>query len=227
MSSTYKIDIELSREAVTRLTSGPSPFYLYGFKGVTTAANGGQPLVWFSSSEIAQQMTLTWEEQYGVFNSETEIKNGTQIAATNHSKADLGDIAVIQPKSHLFDVSGGGTPGLIEVDNNASISLTVGLTQEVTGHETQLCAFPAINGESIDMTPIETVVLFFAQESHSTGTVIEQASMPGIQIDLTGAPKQTRTVKYNKNNWLDNNETWVEQIPSGAVLRTYLINPND
>jgi hypothetical protein len=220
----YTVTINISNYELNYLQT--NNFLLYGFKGVNSSGTEGQPLTWIVTDNYAEATTITWYEQYGAYDSFVDIQNGTNITAANQVPMDLRQLGTILPKTAIIKVTNDGTEGEITLHDTYAKrnQITAGITQMVNGQMQQLCAFPITNQEVMTFEPVEYVVFFFATKPYDTGTVIMKALNPAIQIDLTGVT--SRSVVYNKNDWLDNKESWVAQIPALDVLAKYLINPD-
>jgi hypothetical protein len=123
------------------------------------------------------------------------------------------------------DVTDGGTPSALSLNNLSSTPYTCGISQMQGGKPNPLCAFP-LNGNHMDViAPIEKILLMFATQVNNTGTVVEQAYSQGILIDLTSA--QTRAVNYDINaGWSTpgGSQGWATLVPANAQLIPLLID---
>jgi hypothetical protein len=219
----YTVTINITREALQYLHA--NNFLLYGFKAVKSSAPEGQPLVWMVTDNYMETNVFTWiDDQYGVYISHSSIVQGGIIVASQTVPIDLGDIFTILP-SGFGRVTGGGAPGKITiVDEYSKSQLTTGISQMVNGQMGAECAFPIMVNEVITIEPAECVAFFFATQRYEPGTVIMQAPNAGIRVCMCGAT--SKTVVFDKNGWLDNRQPCVTQIPAGAPLAEYLINPD-
>lgn len=219
----YTVTINISNDQLQFLHS--NGFILYGFKGVNSSCPECQPLTWVVTDNYLSRTQITWQDQFSVYDSFVEIRDGAQIAIAYQTMITLGQTGTIQPRTAMITVTS-GTKGEITIkDMYEKSPLTTGLSQLVDGQYSQFCACPIMMNEVITLEPGEYVVFFFATRPYSTGTVIMQALSPGIQINVVGSGTTSPSVVYNSNGWRDNKQPWVTQIPIGASLHEYLVNP--
>ena len=79
-----------------------------------------------------------------------------------------------------------------------------------------LVALP-LSGSGIEVvTPVEKVLLLFAQATFSAGTVSYKAYARGILVDLTGASQ--RNVSYDSNNgWSSGGGAWATPVAAQRI----------
>jgi hypothetical protein len=118
-----------------------------------------------------------------------------------------------------------GTSSAISIYNETTTPFTCGISQsDPNGNITTMCAFNLYGGGLDVIAPIEQVLFMFATDQINTGTVIEKAFSPGLKVDLTGAPANTRDVSYDINNgWAWGGEPWGLQVKANAALAPLLI----
>ena len=126
-------------------------------------------------------------------------------------------------------VKSGGIDQAIAINNRVTkIWPSCGISTEVDGKLSKLCAFP-LNGLTVDtLWPIEKVLLVFSTDPVSTGTVIAKMQGAGLLIDLTGV--EAREVTYDlTNSWtFEEGAAWATKIPPMEELNKYLIEePTD
>ena len=218
----YEVEITMDPETIRRLANGR--LQLHGFKAVRTTQGGGAPLVWFRSEEYSTSTRVSWETSFEAYVSRQQITSSTVIDAQNKKPIDLGQTFVVTDKHALGQVKGGGRPGAISIHNKVKKDFTSGISQ-VQGDESRpLCAFPHLGGNLHVLTPVEKVFLMFSSLPLNTGTIIQQSITPGILIDLTGAPGNTRSVSYHYNNdWSWDGGVWGQRFDANANLVPVLI----
>jgi hypothetical protein len=220
----YAVTIQISDDVLSFLKR--NNYFLYGFKAVKSSGSEGQPLVWIQTDDFMEFTMIRWREQYNIYDSTNEIRDRAKMVVLNQAPVAPGDICTILPKTGLFKIVTGGPAGKIIInDTYAKSRLTTGIAQMVNGQMQLECAFPIINQLGVTIEPVHKVVFLFATQKYDPGSVMIQTPNPAILIDLTGV--SSRTVVYNKDGWLDNNEIWVEHIPADAALARYLIIPED
>jgi hypothetical protein len=219
----YTVTINFADTTPAQLNS--QGYLLYGFKAVQTSQKGGVPVVWFAfnsaTTPFQPSATINWSEQYqGYITDAAAITNG-QITAENQWDMSLGQVVDVTTS----DVTDGGNPAALSLNNPGSIPYTCGISQMQGDTPNPLCAFP-LNGNHMDViAPIEKILLMFSTDVHNTGTVVEQAYSQAILIDLTSA--QTRAVNYDINNgWSTPGGTqgWAQTFPPNSELVPMLID---
>ncbi|GMU03507.1 hypothetical protein KH5H1_76290 [Corallococcus caeni] len=228
MATNYQISIKMSDETLTALTDGG--YYLYGFKGVSTAMKGGAPLVWFQSQAYSQSTVIQWQEQYQAYTSSNAIIPNGQISASAAYNIDLKQTLNVTGQSGIGQVIQGGTPGAISIVNQTTPpkQFTCGISQvqsidDGASISTPLCAFPLYGTGADVMAPIERCLLMFATQQINTGTVIYKAYSQGILADLTGAPQ--RVISFDINNgWSWGGGSWASSVAPQTDLVPLLIS---
>ncbi|EJL23348.1 hypothetical protein PMI01_04850 [Caulobacter sp. AP07] len=190
----YTIDIELSPETIDALAQ--NGYALYAMKAVSTTASGGAPLIWYSTPNFTSVMQVTWQDQYAAFVSTSQIIANAEINVTTSVDIDLDQTAYVA-QSGGMTVGGGGAAGAVSILNQGNQPWTTGLSQSVDGRSSPVCALP-LYGQNLDViTPVEQVLLMFAQNYVNTGTVIYRALSQGLLVDLSA--QDTCTVQFDIN----------------------------
>lgn len=220
----YTVSVDLSSgDTVAQLNQ--QGYLLYGFKAVQTSQKGGVPVVWFAfnsaTTPFLSSATINWTEQYqGYVTNAQAITNG-QIRGETSWDMTLGQVVDVT----TGDVTDGGTPSALSLNNLSSNPFTCGISQVQGGVPTPMCAFP-LNGNHMDViAPIEIILLMFATQVNNTGTVIEQAFSQGLLINLTSA--QQRAVSYDINKgWSTpgGQQGWATTVQANADLVPLLID---
>ncbi|VVB69640.1 Uncharacterised protein [uncultured archaeon] len=226
MSSNLKVTVKMDGSTLEKLQK--RNYLLFAFRAVETNAEGGMPVVWFSTTGYSELTDVSWQETYGAFASQTEVKSGTQIAASCFKEINLNQkMEVVAPLQCKDPVS--GIAGCIAVLNSRDSELpSCGISEKnQAGEFAPLCAFPLFGGNMIMLKPIQKVFLMFANKPIVTKTVIAQSVGPGLLIDLTN--KQERTISYDVNkNWIwDPKEGYAEAYAAGSDLAPRLIIPSE
>lgn len=203
-------------------------YILFAFRAVETSAEGGLPVIWFSTNGYSETTNVSWQETYGAFASTTEVKSGTKIDANCQKEINLNQkMEVVSPLQCKEPVD--GITGCISVLNKRDAELpSCGISEKNQANEfAPLCAFPLFGGNLIMIKPIQKVFLMFANKPIVTKTVIAQSVGPGILIDLTN--KQERTVTYDVDkNWSwDKQEGYAATYEAGSDLAPRLILPSE
>ncbi|WP_437897704.1 hypothetical protein [Sorangium sp. So ce124] len=224
MATPYQINIAMDQNTFNALEAGG--FYLYGFKGVQTSIQGGAPLVWFQTKTFSLDTTISWEEQYQGYTSQSAIIPGGKIKASASYDMNLSDILQVTSPAGTGTVVTGGTQNAISIANQTTTQMVCGISQvqSVSGSPvaTPLCAFP-LYGNMLDVfAPIQLVLLEFATTAVNTGTVIFQAFSQAALINLTSEPEVSLSFDIN-TGWNSSGNPNVQLVPAGANLAPLLL----
>ena len=226
MSSKLKVTVKMDGTTLAKLQG--RKYLLYAFRAVETSAEGGLPVVWFSTKEYSELTEVSWQETYAAFASQKEVISGTEIAASCFKEIDLSQMMeVVAPIQCKDTVS--GTPGCISVLNNRDSELpSCGISEKTQkGEFAPLCAFPLFGGNLIMIKPIQKVFLMFANEPIKTKAVIYRSVGPGLLIDLTNTQERTVSYEVDKNWSFDPKEGYAEAFPANSELGPRLIIPSE
>lgn len=166
-------------------------------------AGNGTPLTWLTFSPY-QSNTVTWQDQYAVFASQSQIQSGatiTQLATRAASPRTAYGF-----DNNIFTVAPSRTnpltSGQYEVINQSNSTLTFGLAQAATLNGSDvgtsaLFAGSLLPNQWLDMTPNEIVSVFLynnTQNAMCLGTVMG----PSLEVSFGGATtSQTISFDYN------------------------------
>ena len=222
MPQSYTINITMTPSTVTVLAR--NGFALYGFKAVKTTTQGAAPLVWFQTSSFFMNTQVTWMDQYRAYLSTSPITPNGNIAVSSAIAIDLGQTAVVGGNGQLTAIAQ-GTPSAISLSSASFQQWTSGIAQPSADQQpSPLVALP-LSGNGIEVvTPVEKVLLLFAQATFGAGTVSYKAYATGILVDLTGASQ--RNVSYDSNNgWSSGGGAWATPVAAQQDLIPILVNP--
>jgi hypothetical protein len=229
MSTPYEIDITMSTETVNALNKGPNPYQLYGFKAVQTSASGA-PLVWFATHTFGTSTAVKWSEQYQAYTTVASAISGGSVTASNPVNMNLGWTLDVNTSAGTGTIVTTGTSEAITIANQSGVQFTAGISETVvnadgTTSSNPLCAFDLYGTTTLQIAPIEQVLLMFATASYNTGTVVENAFTTGILINLTQS--NTRSVNFDINaGWssVPAGSAWASPVQNGAALAPLLID---
>lgn len=196
---------------------------LYAFKAVEASLGGGMPVVWLRSDTYSSPATeVRWTAEYEAYDSQTTVVSGGQITASVSYGVRLGDIFTITSLNGTGTVTGGGNPDAVTIIDGVAEPFACGISQKVGSGVSPICAFPIDDRLTALLTPVEKVLLMFADDDLSTGTAITRAPGPGVLVDFTGAA--TRSVTYSIDaGWEWGDEPWATAVPRGDDLVPLLI----
>lgn len=219
MASNYKITIAMSESTVSGLLE--QGYYLYAFKAVQTSQGGGAPLVWFKTQQLSLTTEIDWQEQYQAYVSSSSIVPNGKVVATNAVDIDLGQQWDVN-KAGGGPVVKRGPVTAISINNTDSRPWTTGISQNIDGKPSPMCAFP-LNGMTLDViAPIQKVLLMFATDSVNTGTVIYQSFSQGVLVDLTSSNFRPVTFDLNQG-WSWGGYNWAQSVRASTDLVPFLI----
>lgn len=225
MPTQYQVNITMSGETVTELMD--NNFALYGFQVVQTSG-GGSPVAWFQTQDFALTTVITWEIAYQAYTSTSEIGPNLQIMAEASYPIAPGQVLTISDAMGIGEVGpdSSGLPNAISIMNATGQPFTCGLQQQQPdGGFGPICALPVFGNNLDVIVPVEQVYLMFSSLPLDSGTVVEQASGPGLLVNLTGS--QTQTVAYDINSGWSYPEGagWAQSYPPNQALVPLLIQP--
>jgi hypothetical protein len=220
--TTYTIEIDCDQATADYLSNG---FKLVAWKGVN-AALSGQPTVWFSYKSTGKTNTLTWEENFQCYSSTSAIVPKGKITTTNVYGIDFNNTFTIENKVNgTGSVSSGGDPAAMTIVGCQGAEFTVGISQQVgtTNSYNPLVAFDCAGDTSIEIVPIEHVLLTFMTGTVDTGAVYYTAQTSGMLVDVTAYSDKTLRVTYAKNTGWSCDDALSKTISKGADLSKLLV----
>lgn len=175
---------------------------------VAKPSGGGTPNVAWIVFRPMVNNTMTWEDKYGIYASNSEIVNGArldQMSKTEFPAMD-GRIYALNPAGFFGPSSSGGISGTYSAVNNYNNLpkgyLTFGLFQnasingaEATGNA--VSAAPVIYNSQVDMTPFTTIYLWI-QSQVTSNTVVTVVTSPMTEVTFGGNTRQA-SLAYNPN----------------------------
>jgi hypothetical protein len=200
----FTLNININQNDLTTL-------YRNGYNVVVAKPSngGGSPNVAWVVFRPFMANTMTWEEQYGIYASMTQIQNGAtivQMSATPFPAVE-GQVYTLSPGGFFGPPQGGGAPGSYAAINQfnsmssgGSGALTFGLYQSalVNGRPMNgnaVFALPVFYQSMARMIPSSTIYIW-VQPQVGSNTVITNAPYPQTRVDFGGGVTQA-TLAYN------------------------------
>lgn len=191
----------------------------------SVAGGGTTPVAWLAF-EAAQTIQVTWEENYWIYATNTQVQAGAQILSTA-----ITDEAAVSGKLYTFEstqIFSPPTPpaqpvGTFDVTNQVgNNSWLFGLAQmaKIAGKDTPnpvpLNIVSALNNETLTFTP-EVTVSIFLQSVTNNGVVISQIESNALVVTLTSAaPSASIGFNDSLNQF---NESTAEQLAAANPSR--------
>ena len=201
--STFIINTSFTQEDLDR-------FYATGTNVVVAKpTSGGEPNVAWVVYRPLIENTMNWEEQYGIYASNSEIQNGAQLVQTSQTDypAVTGQIYVLNLSGYFNEpVSGGATNVYTtenEYDNLPKGYMTMGLYQnanvngeDVTGNA--VSAASVLYQSTAVMTPYTTVYLW-TQSQVQSNTVVTDVTSAMTMVTLSAADPEA-SLRYDSSS---------------------------
>jgi hypothetical protein len=215
----------MTQDTVNNLTS--NKYQLYAFKGVQTSASG-YPVVWFVTTTFGLTTAVKWSEQYQAYTTTGSLVPGGSVTATNPYNINLHQTFDVTGSSGTGVVVNGGVESAITIANQTSpgVPFIAGISEIVGTSSNPLCAFTLFGTTTLQIAPVEQVLLMFATQTYNTGAVIENAFTSGVLVDLTASNQ--RSVNYDINTGWSSLPTagasWAQLVSNNAPLAPLLID---
>lgn len=199
--SNYTLNIQISTEDVHLLNAAGQQVAIV--KEVGGAS--GTPVSWVAFSPFENNI-VAWEEQYGLYASNTPVRDGEKILK-------MCDIYPATPgvyypfENGYFGPPEGQVPGnSYGVENKSNQQFTFGFAQSVTANgmsfnANPLNAVPVPPQSKAVFTPIEKVKVFLHARFDS-GVVISYIPGPALEVDFTYAPDQIIHYDHSEGRFL-------------------------
>lgn len=222
MATQYQVTISMSTQTVQALVQ--NGFTLYGFKAVQ-ATGRGLPTVWLATQQVAQNVLVSWTDNYQAYVSQSAVIPGGQIYASSAYDIDLGQTLNINNASGTGAVVQGGPSNAICINNQTTTQFTCGVMQSSGGSSSPLCAF-TLFGQNLELiAPLEEVFLMFSTQNANPGTVLQVSYGPGIMINLSSNPQVSVAFDINQG-WSAGGAAWAQTYPANTNLVPLLIQPS-
>lgn len=238
-----QINITLSPETVAFLTSSNSK--LYAMKAVQSSDARGLPLVWYSTAQLFDSMTVAWGPPLAVYIAPTDtfpVVPGSQTSLLPGQLWKLG-------RNGVNEVINAGPATALSIGNETTSIHWCGMLQATGSAQARpLCVFPLGPSMLETITPLDVVVLLFSSDTFPLGSVFQhpwsnvamtrageaflQASFSlalasfALVVDTTNAPNGTRSVTYDKaTSWTWGDGVWATPVAPWDDFQALLIRP--
>jgi hypothetical protein len=199
------ITVNMSQATAQQLNSGR--FTLYAFKAVQAFPNNGVPVVWQSDGQFKQSNTISWGDALEAYSTNSSVADGSQIASLFNAPINIGQKLQIDNSGRGNVVN--GEPGVVSIASS-SMSIAGGVSQNNGKRPAAICVFP-IPGTTVQITPIDQVLLMISNKVLKDATIVLQTSGPGVLVDLSAG--SSATVNFDANTGFSGGGT---NIASGS-----------
>jgi hypothetical protein len=210
-----QITVTLSNDTMQALEG--MGYALYVMRAFNTTNAAGKPLVWFATTQLANNVTIAFDIVYAAYVSNTQAVSGVIIVSEATAPVQLGDTATLGANG-LIVVTPGGRPGAVTLVNSTTSPYTTGLAAVANGGAlTSIFAEP-LYGLAEDITaPLDQFLLTFTTQGTAVGTLIEHAMSQSLLVDLSGGASRTVAFDINKG-WNAAGGAWATPVAAGADL---------
>ncbi len=174
---------------------------------IAKPSGGDSPNVAWQSFSPLQNNTLTWEEQYGIYVSNSSVEHGAtldQLSSTSIGAA-MNKLYTLEASGVIDGPDNGGAANSFALLNSYDNQdyMTVGLFQDATVNGTQIMgnatsAAPTLLASTAIMTPYTTVYVWIQSQVESN-SVVTTVTSPMTEL-VFGGGVNTLTVQYDSDS---------------------------
>lgn len=194
--SSYKLTIQFKTKDVHIINESKQQITLVK----EVHGSNGSPVSWVTFSPFENNV-ITWEEEYGIYVSITEIKAGANIIKTSAvNPATSGVCYPFDTGAFKSPETGKHKENSYNIKNETSKKYTFGMAQSVIANGKKfdanpLNAVPVLSHEPAEFTPIEKLQVFLHAE-FDNGVIITHIDSKALSLDLTD--KSTAIIHYDQ-----------------------------
>ncbi|SFW62792.1 hypothetical protein SAMN02927921_02817 [Sinomicrobium oceani] len=198
----YSLDIQFTQDQLQIL-------YMAGSNVVVAkpSGDGSTPNVAWQVFKPMQANTLSWDEEYGIYASTSEVTNGAKLVQL--SSVDVGapmnKLFTLQPSAVISGPADGGTKDAFSLLNkyDQKSLMTVGLYQNANVNGTDIIgnaisAVPTLLSSTAVMTPYTTVYIWL-QSQVKSNSVVTTVTSPMTELKFGGGTNRI-SVKYDSQS---------------------------
>ncbi|MEH2237065.1 hypothetical protein [Nostoc sp.] len=194
----YQLNIRLATQDVRTINGAGQKVAIVKSVGNTS----GTPVIWVGFAPFENNQ-VSWQNQYGVYASSTQVQSGATIfktSAVNPASANTF-YPFVNGTFNSPNPPGGGD-NTYGISNNYSQQFTFGMAQSVTANgntfdANPLNAVPVLSKQNAVFTPIEIVKVFLFG-NFDNGVIISNITSNALIVDLTKDPNPT--IKYDQSS---------------------------
>lgn len=190
MASPYQLTIELTSKQLDAFGETESRIAIAKTEG------GSSPSVVWQSLRPIEELTMTWEENYGIYATETEMKGGAKIVSTARTKGNAvkGEEYALAKNGFFVAQENPGNPGSYYATNLYTSNerpMGFGLTQAAETSAggalpvNPISYAPVLPLSKAAMTP-HTTLNIWLQSSVLGGSVVTEITGPQTKLEFGG-----------------------------------------
>jgi hypothetical protein len=173
---------------------------------IAKPTSDGTPNVAWQVFRPMSANTVSWEENYGIYASTSEVQNGAQLSQLSSVKppAAINKLYTLESNSIISGPASGGTSNAFSLHNTYDVKqyMTVGLYQDANVNGTDiignaLSAAGVMLNHIAAMTPYTTVYIWL-QSQVKSNCVVTNVTSPMTQITFGGGVSSNK-VKYDSS----------------------------
>jgi len=201
--SLYSFKVNINPADVKQLTQ--EGYVFAASKSVGSTGSPGTATQWITTPILADNINVSWEENYSLYFTQTQIQNGATIEQDSTSPAYAGTAYIYQNAAFAVDQTTKAPTGSIVITNQEPVEANFGLAQAGSiGGNTENSPLIIVslyqNGGSCTFTPSETITMGFSRTYTEPG-VIAAVETSTVTFTLTAGSSQ---------NWNFNNGKWTQ-----------------
>lgn len=182
--------------------------YLAGVNVIVAKPTGGtNPNVAWQVFKPMQANTITWKEEYGIYASTSEVRNGARLSQLSSVPVGAFEnkLYTLEQNATISGPASGGKPNAYALTNKYSQKeyMTIGLFQDANVNGTEIAgnaisAVPVLLASTAVMTPYTTVYIWL-QARVVSNTVVTDVTSPMTKLRFGGGV-DTISVAYDSNS---------------------------
>jgi len=176
--TTYTLNISFDKSGLDSIHAAQEKVTITKATGSTV---GSSPVVWICFKPGLNN-TITWQENYGLYSSNTQVQSGATISIESTAdNAQIGDLRYPFNASYYFGppITDTSAPATYSLVNHSGSTFTFGLLQQVTVNGTTtseiINAASVPNGQNADFSP-QVILNVSVSATLNNGVVVTNLS---------------------------------------------------
>lgn len=219
MSNDYQLDIELDESA--RCWLDRAGLRLIVAKTIRTNSPVSVPVIWHTRAPDGSLTRLRWSDRYQIWLGRGRSDDTPCIDPLTVMDAEPGDrFALCAPAMGHLTHDGG--PGTFELFNPTGHESHGGIAQVIDGAMSPICTAPIRPGNLVEIEPVDSVLVMFAEQEWAIGRRLVHAPADGLLVTL---PTPHARISWSiRTGWITDTAAALP-VSAGACLRGLLAGP--